>query len=107
MFSDLIDCLHYFSNDQDMRIDVSPAAMTTKTKPRRPLDQCPIYAYSLDDYPFIQVLEGQKRDHSEAGSYRKTLAEMRQEMMSLNPGFSNPPQAAGTIPAGQEGAKSI
>lgn len=84
MFSDLVDSLHYFSNDADVRIDLSPNAMTTKTKPKRPLETMPLYTYSLDDYPFVQVLEGQKREVSEGGGLRKTLAGLRQELLGQN-----------------------
>ncbi len=40
----------------------------------------PLYTYSLDDYPFVQVLEGQKREVSEGVGIRRTLAELRQEL---------------------------
>lgn len=44
------------------------------------MDTAPLFMYTLDDYPFVHVLEGQKRDHSESASNRRTLADLRNEM---------------------------
>lgn len=101
--------MHYFSNDQDMRVEFDGR------KKRK--DNSFMYTYSLDDYPFTTILDSQKKDmrgelESNADTKIELLAKRRPITEILLPegigvvgGETLPFPVAGNDPNGQ-GTKS-